>query len=501
MRKTPPLFPFLVAVYPALAFYAHNIEQTGWNAALRPLALSLATAFGLVLGMGILFRDFSKAGLATAFLLGSFFTYGHVYNFLEGVSLLGVVLGRHRLLAPVWFLITFLGVLWAVRSKKDRTALVGSLNLIAGLILLMPLGQIGWYQWTTRPGEHRVHPSKTALESGIPLPYGKPDIYYIILDSYTRDDMLKKYYDLDNTPFLDQLLHMGFKVARCAQSNFSQTELSLSSSLNYDYLDHLGEEFNPSNNRRAGLVALIQDSAVRRNLEVLGYRIVALDTGYEPTRWRDADVYLAAPVSAEINDFEETFLRTTAARLIMEGVTTLHLPPDWEKRDQAHRARILYQLEQMKAIPNLPGPKFVFAHFITPHWPYIFGPSGEAVHERPESDKGYHDQVLFINQQIIPILQNILDRSQTPPVIVIQGDHGAVLVDPERRMAILNAYYLPDGGNALVREDTSPVNTFRLIFQYYFGLDTPPVENISNYSRYESPYEYQIVENTRPGCP
>jgi hypothetical protein len=433
--------------------------------------------------------------------LGCFFTYGHVYNFLEGVSVLGMVLGRHHLLAPVWFFITILGVVWTVRSKRDQTALIGSLNLIAGVILLMPLGQIGWYRWTTRPRVQQDHPAQTVLESAARTPYGKPDIYYIILDSYTRDDMLKKYYDLDNTPFQDQLAQLGFEVARCAQSNYSQTELSLSSSLNYDYLDHLGEEFQPGNTRRAGLVELIQNSAVRHNLEVLGYKIVALDTGYEPTRWRDADVYLAAPVSAEINDFEETFLRTTAARLVIEGVTILHLPPDWEKRDQAHRARVLYQLEQMRTIPSLPGPKFVFAHIITPHWPYIFGPNGEAVHERPESDKGYHDQVLFINQQIIPILKNILDRSQTPPVIVVQGDHGAVLVDPERRMAILNAYYLPDGGDAFVREDTSPVNTFRLIFQYYFGLDTPLVENISNYSRYESPYEFQTVENPRPGCP
>jgi hypothetical protein len=330
--------------------------------------------------------------------------------------------------------------------------------------------------------------------------HGKPDIYYIILDSYSRDDMLKKFYHLDNTPFLSQLDQMGFYVARCAQSNYSQTELSLASSLNYDYLDNLGDQFHPGNTRRAGLIELIQHSAVRSTLENLGYKVVALDTGYDPTRLTDADSYLAPRLRSEINDFEETFVRTTAARLVAEGVVSLNLPPDWKKRDQAHRERILFELEQLRQIPSLPGPKFVFAHIITPHWPYIFGPNGEPVHERPESETGYHDQVVFINQQILPILQNILAQSNPPPIIIVQGDHGAVLDDPQRRMTILNAYYLPEGGEQSLYEAISPVNTFRVIFNFYFDLQAPLLADTSHYSNYEEPYNYQVIDNTRRGC-
>ena len=86
------------------------------------------------------------------------------------------------------------------------------------------------------------------------------------------------------------------------------------------------------------------------------------------------------------------------------------------------------------------------------------------------------------------------------PIIIVQGDHGAVLDDPQRRMTILNAYYLPGGGAQSLYEAVSPVNTFRVIFNFYFGLQVPLLDDISYYSSYEEPYNYQVIENTRQGC-
>jgi hypothetical protein len=43
-------------------------------------------------------------------------------------------------------------------------------------------------------------------------------------------------------------------VARCSQANYAQTELSLASSFNFDYLQALDPEyFIPSNTKRAHL--------------------------------------------------------------------------------------------------------------------------------------------------------------------------------------------------------------------------------------------------------
>jgi hypothetical protein len=113
---------------------------------------------------------------------------------------------------------------------------------------------------------------------------------------------------------------------------------------------------------------------------------------------------------------------------------TLKLPallqPDLEASPkQVHRQRVLFALEQLPNVPRLPSPKFVFVHIVSPHKPFIFGPDGSPLEGNADEIEGYVGQVAFINQRILPILQQIIERSQTPPVIVIQGDHGGVDTD------------------------------------------------------------------------
>jgi hypothetical protein len=168
-------------------------------------------------------------------------------------------------------------------------------------------------------------------------------------------------------------------------------------------------------------------------------------------------------------------------------------------RDEAHREQILFTLKELSQLPEMPGPKFVFAHIVSPHWPHVFGPNGEKVHERQDSISGYRDQVIFINKQIDAVIQAILARSTVPPIIVVQGDHGAVIESPIIRMAIFNAYHLP-GDSQQLYEKISPVNTFRLILNQYFGGKFDLLEDKAYYSLYATPYDFTVVPNTRRGC-
>jgi hypothetical protein len=236
-------------------------------------------------------------------------------------------------------------------------------------------------------------------------------------------------------------------------------------------------------------------------LEKLGYKTIAFDSGYDATRLEDADTYYSPEIVSDINDFEDLFIRTTFARVLLEGIAFLNIPPNWEVRDQAHRERILYTLEMLKEVPEIDGPKFVFAHMISPHWPHVFGPNGEPVHEHPDSVSGYKNQVVFISDQIESVIEEILDNSEVPPIIILQGDHGSVIESPQRRMSILNAYFLPEDGDNILYEGISPVNSFRLIFNYYFGGQFPLLDDVSYFSSYEDPYNYEIIQNKRNGCP
>ena len=502
-RARPPVFhPFLLAAYPVIALLAHNIEEVQLRIAWRPLVVSLALSSALFVLLYLSLRDWHKAGLAAAILLLLFFSYGHVYEFFEGKGLIGSLLGRHRYLVFL-YLALFAGSLLCISRQNARhPQLTRLLNIITCLALVIPIMQVEIYELRLRRSqaegiERFSQPVDLALR-----PEGvSRDVYYLILDGYARDDILKKYYRYDNQPFLDRLSQMGFYIAPCSLSNYAQTQLSLASSLNFAYLDALGEGYRAGNSSRLGLVDLIRHSQARQIFEALGYQVIAFDTGYDATRWKDADLYLSPRVVQDIDDFEAMFIRTTAARLVSEGVAFLDLPPDWEKRDQLHRERILYTLEKLRTIAELPGPKFVFAHLITPHWPHVFGPGGEAVHEHNDSISGYRNQVEFINSQILPILSALISESATPPIIILQADHGSIIESLEQRMSILNAYYFPERSEPGLYESISPVNTFRQVFNLYYNADFSLFEDASYYSRYESPYEYQEYNDSRAGCP
>jgi len=176
-----------------------------------------------------------------------------------------------------------------------------------------------------------------------------------------------------------------------------------------------------------------------------------------------------------------------------------------EKRSaEWYRHRTLFTLQQLEeTVPNIPGPKFVFAHLVIPHHPFVFGPNGEAldydkngVPEFSEYKVKYPDQVTYINKRIEKIVDLILQTSPNPPIIIIQGDHGPAPFDViERRMKNLNAYYFPDNSDGLYPTIT-PVNTFRVIFNKYFKQNYPLLEDKSLFSEYDIPYNYIEVPNT-----
>jgi hypothetical protein len=500
--KPQILHPLLFGIYPALTLLAFNIEGMQASAALRSLVLSLIGSAMLLLLCRLAVRDWHKAALTATLIITLFFSYGHVYNFLENVSLFGIQIGRHRFLAPAWIGLCLIGFWWITRKAPDLRATTRALNIIAGMLLVFPLGRIGLFGMRSLESASASAAAKDNFAL-LQLPEGKtaPDIYYIILDGYSRDDILRKFYQLDNSDFLKDLEQMGFYVARCAQSNYAQTELSLAASLNSNYLEQLDKRYSSGNTSRVGLPDLIRHSATRQALEQIGYKIYAFETGYEPTEIKDADQFLSPKAVQGINNFESLLIRTTAGRVLAEGVTALNLKPDWEARDQAHRRRILYTLEKLQDLPGEGGPKFVFAHIVSPHWPHVFGPNGEAVHEHQDSASGYRNQTIFINKQILPVLAAIVSNSPTPPIILLQADHGSVIESAVRRMSILNAYYLPNGGDQILYESISPVNSFRVIFDYYFGGKEKRLEDASYYSTYDKPFDYRQIPNSRPGCP
>jgi hypothetical protein len=506
-----PFYPFLLSVYAVLALLGTNIAEVNLSIALRPLlAVILATAIGF-LNLNAALRDPHRAGFWLSGSLLLFYTYGHVYHVLERTPILSLNLGRHRILGPTWFIL-FLILSWMVIAERiSFHKMTAALNAASLVLIILPLLQIGQYEFHANTAPLRSGASaSSSIELSLPPGKTAPDIYYIILDAYSRDDVLQEDFDLDNERFLSRLNDLGFFVARCSQSNYAQTQLSLASSLNMDYLSDLGEAFVPGNTSRAGVDELIHHSAVRRALEDLGYRTVAFETGFKYTQIEDADLYLAPRAGAleklhmggGLSDFDVMFISSTAGLMVSDGIITMPkiLQPDFENPRRIHRERVLYVFDQLSKLPDLEGPKFVFAHLVIPHPPYVFGPQGEFTDYDRDEVAGYRDQVTYLNKVIIPLVEGIVSRSSKDPIIVIQADHGGIGTPPIKRTKILNAYHLPGMDENQLDSHQSPVNTFRLIFNHYFEGSFPLLQNLSYFSGYKRPYDYTLITDDRPGC-
>ena len=514
--KRIPLHPFFISLFPVLTLLAHNINQVKPPVALRSLAVSFVGGAALFLLLRLLCRDWKRSAILATVLLAWIFSYGQLYSAVKYVQIAGFLVGRHGFLFPVWLLTLVLVMVWAARKLKDTAAATLAFNVITFALLILPLAQIVLFEVRLQQAwQNRA--TTTAAASDLHVPQGSlpPDIYYIILDSYARDDILQEEFGLDNSSFLEALTEMGFFVARCSQSNYAQTELSLASTFSFDYLPALGDNFLSASTDRSDLWPLIKHGAVRQILEELGYTTIGFESGFYWTHWEDADYFLAPPHQGSLNDlfttgglnsFEVMYLRSTAGLLLVDFAQKLGLPqklvPDVDYPSRTVRERTLYVLGQLQfaRVPSLQSPKLVFVHLIIPHFPHVFGPDGERVLLLDDDKTGYRGQVIFINKQIQAIVQDIITYSDRPPVIILQGDHGAALAPESKRMAILNAYYLPGADPSPLYDSISPANTFRVVFNRYFGGSYPLLEDVSYFSTYQLPYDFRIIPNTRSGC-
>ena len=332
--------------------------------------------------MRLLLHSWSRAALLTSLVITWFFVYGHLYNLLKPVTLLGFALGRHRILFPIYTLVWLVLAWRLLRSKNSFAGAIPMLNWISIALVALAVGQIGVYSIQLKLAQldqaKITRPSSQINPANIG---GKlPDIYYIILDTYTRADTLQTYFHFDNQPFLDKLKAMGFYVADCARSNYTSTETSLASSLNLNYLEALSPTFARGSKDRSALPGLIKDNLLRQKLEPLGYQSVAFQNEYMWAVWTDANIYLVpsptAQVQRSLTPYEAMFERSTVAAFVVDAQSVLF--KDWIRRVDfpyaEHIDQVNYLLDKVPTIPTIAGPKLVFVHVLVPHQPYIFQP-------------------------------------------------------------------------------------------------------------------------------
>ncbi|MBF8293453.1 MAG: NADH-ubiquinone oxidoreductase chain 6, partial [Steroidobacteraceae bacterium] len=362
--------------------------------------------------------------------------------------------------------------------------------------------QWGVHQFGGKPAESEPAPG-AAPAASVQVPANTPDIYYIILDGYARADTLAKYYDYDNGPFLDGLRARGFQVSQASHSNYYWTFLSLASSLNFEYMQPmLGVAQDPESTDRNATYQLLRDNRAAAFLRARGYRFAQLQSTWGGTGTNPfADDFIPCHSGLFESEYlraiaDASWLRALNARASMD-VANCHL----------------HNLETLADLARRPGPKFVFAHFVPPHHPYLFDREGHVLRRANLSDQfefqkklweqrePYRDQLIYMNDRITAVVDRLLAESGRPPIIILQSDHGPNLrtglpLPEQRRIRMSNfaAFHLPGAPTGLMPDDETPVNQFRRIFNHYFSAGLPLLPDRYFASTYLRPYEFVEVD-------
>lgn len=517
--KRFPFYPILFSLYVVLFLFAHNFQYLSPHDVYRPLLFVVVGTILMWILFSLLYRDWNKGALLTCVFLMLFFSYFLVLllPFIESVKELLPfrILHKYYWILILIIFLPFFVLAYALKFRKINVQKVNYFfNLMTFFLLLFALGNLAVQNLSfiqkSAKGNFKLPLPEIKRETLWLKIRNFPDIYYIILDGYGRQDVLKELYGFDNNSFLNFLEEKGFFVARRSFSNYCQTYLSLASSLNFSYLDWIPEKYGKDVTGRTPLVRLIRHNRLMRFLKKLNYKVIAFASGYSGTELRRADVYIRPP---GLTEFENLLLLRTPLGF-------LSIDKEGGIQYKLHRQRLLFILDNIATLPEEKRPRIVFAHIIMPHPPFVFDSEGNPVNpSRPfsirdgshyfaESEESKEDyrrkyvaQLKFLNKKLSHLISQLLSKDPEA-IIILQADHGpgsllswetVKKTDIKERFGILNAYYLPGGCYGWIWQTISPVNTFRVILNRYFGTELSLLPDRAFYSPWLYPYRFVEV--------
>lgn len=496
--KSLIIHPFLFAIFPLVFIYSHNVHELPIKYIAIPILLTSFVIFLLLILLKWLFKNSTKAGIVLSFLLILFIVYGNLHTELFGVKIGGINIGSNTTLIIPFSIIFVLGIYYLVKTKNKLDKASTIFNAVSLTLIFIISLNAGIY-FLENP-EIKYSENLEVLLLPDVKQTNLHDIYYIILDEYAGSDSLEKDYDFDNSDFILELSERGFFIPSTSYSNYPNSLLSVPSSLNMQYLNFLSEELGTESKDRRLLVEIWNNNLVMKNLKSKGYHITSFYEG------------MGAGVAGSLSLLDERLCGDDYVNDDLKKELVMTYIPISYFHDQLliseTRSKLLCIFSELTEIKDrISQPIFVYAHMKIPHAPYVFDSDGNPVNfnhrtaDRLTQKKYYLEQLIFTNKKIIETVDIILAKSQNPPIIIIQSDHGERTgIDwdnPTKEMIRqglnnLNVYYLPNGTDSLY-DSITPVNSFRVIFNEYFNADFELLEDKIYWQTQERPFDIKDV--------
>jgi hypothetical protein len=489
-----------LATAPFSGFLYRNRELTSVADLWRYVVIYAGSLLAVVVGISLVFGR--RTGLKWSFLLGwcafALFWYRDVESFADD-SFLTQALPAN---GPVTWMLATLSVLILIYLLCERSWFPSACMWFAVTVALLPLGQYALFTATAENYEAKSFQS-TELES-------RPDIYFLLVDGFGRQDVLKELFDIDTSGFIAALRDDGFVVADRALGAHPVTWLAIPAILDQEYQAQPGEKGRPATTKRQMSIL----AGASRTHQVL------LENGYHFVTASDGSLMLcnSSPIS-EIRDcvanhpeidaainaayirYQIAFMTPLVALadygLLPDTISALWDSPGVLADEEAVGGKAFLTrdiLDVVDAAHSRDGstPLFVFAHMMYTHPPFTLGPECRFktmgvpdLSEDWDNVSGYQDGIDCAVDQILELISEV-DPSA---VIVIQSDHGPIagelhsldkfldhVDDPEMpiealwaRGSVLSAVRLPVNCRPSVSDTYSGVNTFKVVFSCLAG--------------------------------
>tara|TARA_B110000285_G_C15142505_1_gene631928 strand:- start:7064 stop:9274 length:2211 start_codon:yes stop_codon:yes gene_type:complete len=499
------IYPLLFSIFPLLSFYYENIEELFFSQLNTFLLLILLLTFLLLLLLKLIFKEPNKVVLFSFLVIALFFSFGHVYDALIEVFVdlrPFVILGLYGILFVV-------GFFFILKAKRQLNKAARILKILSVCLFSIISVSIIYHNLSSVNSQDIVNP-KTAISSG--KKHGEPattqndkhpDIYYIVMDGYANSGILKDYHNFDNSAFEKFLTDKGFYIPREARSNYVLTHLSLASTLNMKYINHLKKKLGAESKNTRVPFQMIRESKVMQYLSEKGYKNVHFSSGWGGTdRNENADYNYTS--SSKVDEFSLMFLNTTILSPFIEIFSS---------SQKNYRKNIIYTLDNIAKLDNIKEPKFVFAHIVCPHPPYVFDKNGGKINQKLKlsnswklDERNYYlDQMTYLNKKVEGLVEKILNRD-SDAVIILQADHGSAFYGDnwenpstkftKERSKIFSAILLSQDGKKQLYTNMTSVNTFRVVLNSVFDENFKLLDDRTYFSSYEKPYKFKNVTKT-----
>jgi hypothetical protein len=499
------LYPLLFAAYPVLFLWSQNVAEIAPAEMLQPLLVVVGGAAVATLILGFVLGDRRRAALIVAPGVLGALLWGHIAGVADVPEV--VRLG-------VWLGIVGWGTFGAFRLGSRRLAAIDTALLRLGIIVLaVPLVTIVPYEVDEALGPAApVLTGDRVLETETSAP--KRDVYWLVFDRYGSDRSFELRFGSANelTPWLSE---HGFRVLDDSHANYVATSLSMATTLNMAHLEGLTGLAGSHSSSYAPVFSRLQASRVVQQFEALGYRYHHLGSWWSPTR-----IDVAADVNHNADDVSEV-TTLVVQNSVAPRINELIGSRDETSVSATHFKHNRYALDTLDGLRDEPGPKFVLAHVLLPHPPYVFDRDGryipiEEAAELVETD-AWQRQLDYTNSRLRPFIEGLMALPEEErPIIILQADEGPYTepyaadrdnydwrtASPEEleiKFGIMNAWYVPGGADLALDPAMTAINTFPVLFSRYFGLDYELLDDrVTTSAGWQRPYELIDVTELLP---